>query len=168
MDDRLRWVGIALAVLALAGMAVHYGATEADHYPYTPTTDLAADYDAHVGERTYFWAGVTAVEDDGLRVENYAVDLRVRADPTGVDPGDTVQVAGTVRPDHTVDAARVVVSPRPNRRYMFAVSGLAALLVGGAVLRYWRIDLRTLTVRPRERDSAEPAARTETDGGDSA
>ena len=170
MDDRLRWVGVALAVLALAGMVTHYPRVADDHAPYTQDAELAEDYDAHLGEETYFWAGVTAVESDRIRVDNYAIDVWVHVEdpPAGLEPGDTVQVAGTVRPDRRIDASRVVASPRVNRLYMFAVSGLAALLVAGLTLRHWRVDLRTLTVRPRgNRTEGRPADRHRgTDGGD--
>jgi|APHM01.1.fsa_nt_gi hypothetical protein len=168
MDDRLRWVGIALAVLALAGMVTHYPQVADDHTPYTQDAELAEDYDAHLGDETYFWAEVTAVESDRIRVDNYAIDVWVYTDdpPPGLSPGDIVQVAGTVRSDHRIDASRVVASPRANRRYMFAVSGLAALLVAGLTLRHWRVDLRTLTVRPRRgrTDGEDPAVRTAREG----
>lgn len=172
MNDRLRWVGVALAVLALAGMVTHYPRAADGHTPYTQDAELAADYDAHLGEKTYFWAEVTAVGSDRIRVDNYAIDVWVHVEdpPPGLEPGDTVQVAGTVRPDRRIDASRVVASSRVNRRYMFAVSGLAALLVAGLSLCHWRVDLRTLTVRPRrDRTEKRPADRPSgTDSGNRA
>lgn len=145
-----RWLILVLVVSSLTGMLIHYDTVRVDQFPYTPTKDLQTDYDAHVGEMTYFWARVTEVEQDRFRVDNFAVDLWVTGPTDGLSPGDTVQVYGTIEAEHRIESRRVIVSPRINRFIMFAISALAAGLVGLYTLRYWRFDTETLSLRERE------------------
>jgi hypothetical protein len=159
------WRRLLLAAVlagALVAMTVHYGAVADDRDPYPTADELAADYEAHVGDPFYMWTRVTAVEDDTLYVRPQAehpVSLRVvgagAASSTAEDatPGDVVQVYGTLEPGRRVAAERVVVSEQTDRRRMFVVSGLAALLTAAAVRRRWTVDWSQLALVPRgERD----------------
>lgn len=144
-----RLLVVSVLLLALGGMMVHYGAARADHFPYTPTTELHDDTPAQVGATTYFWADVTAVHQDTFEVANVALKTTVLGSTDGLQAGDTVQVYGTVRPGLKIDAERVVVSNQLNRLYMFLISGFAPLIVGLVGWRYWWFDWQTLTIRRR-------------------
>jgi len=158
MNERTRRALLSVVlVAALAAMAVHYGAVAESHDRYPSADALAGDYEAHVGDRVFMWTTVIAVDGRTLAVRSdpaETVVLDVTPAPAGVEPGDVVQVYGTLEPDHRVDAHRVVVSERGNRRSMFAVSALAVLLTAGHVLREWTVDWRDLALVPRgERDA---------------
>lgn len=144
-----RLLVVSVLLLALGGMMVHYGAVHEAHFPYTPTTDLRDDYTAHLGEMTYFWAEVTAVGEDRFEVENFALQMTVHGPTDGLQPGDTVQVYGSVQPGRTIAAERVVVSNQLNRLSMFVLSALAPVVLALVWWRHWWFDWRTLTVRRR-------------------
>lgn len=138
---------VVLAIL-LAAMAVHYGATAPDRDPYAGTDDLVGDYRAHVGEEVYVWGRVVRAAPDAIVVRSGSLALTVETAATAA-PGDVVQVYGTLRPDRRVDARRVVVSEREYMRSMYAISGVAGLLTAALFVRSWRIDPRSLSIRPR-------------------
>jgi hypothetical protein len=147
-----RALAALVLVAALAGLAADYAATAPDRDPAPAETAVAADYDAHVGERIALWATVRAVGPDGIVVASDAGRLTVVGSEATVAPGDAVQVVGRLRPERRLAAERVVVSGAPERRYMFAVSGLAALVAAGWTLARWRPDRARLALVARDRE----------------
>jgi hypothetical protein len=152
-NGRGRALAAALLVGAILAMGVHYGAVAERHDPHPSAAEIAADYDAHVGERLSLWTTVTGVDGRTLTVRSdpgETLVLQIAPGPPGVQPGDVAQVYGTIEPEYRVAAERVVVSARADRRWMFALSGLAAVLTAGYLLREWTVEWETLTLRPRE------------------
>lgn len=172
MDDAVvRAAAVAVLLAALCGLFVAAGADRP-----TPTSpppsyeELDRNYDAYVGETVEI--GGTVVGTDPVVVE-FGYDtgvyeaetyrLRIEGAPP-VERGDDVLLYGEVRPDRTVaaDAERSVARQPWERRYMFSVSILAALLVAARLLDGWRLDLRRLALVPRER----PLSRRVLEGDD--
>jgi hypothetical protein len=147
-----RALAALVLVAAVAGLGVEYAATAPDRGPYPAERAVAADYDAHVGERIALWATVRAVGPDGIVVASDAGRLTVVGSEARVTPGDEVQVVGRLRPERRLVADRTVVSRAPERRYMFAVSALAALIAVGWTLARWRPDPDRLALVARDRD----------------
>jgi len=145
----LRLLAVALLIGATVAATAAYASDRADRRPYVTGAELATDHDAHVGERAYVWTTVVAVTDDGVVVEAGGARVLVTGVTATVDPGDTLQVYGVVEPDGRIAADRTVATTPARLRYTYVVSGAAALLVAGVVLRYWRIDVRTATLRRR-------------------
>lgn len=149
MQRRVRIGLVVLLVVAAAGSTVAYAAEWRSHHPYVDGEELAADGDAHVGEQAYLWTHVVAVTEEGVLVRTEGAEILVTGVESSVSPGDVLQVYGTVEDDRRVAADRTVASDPVGISYMFGISGVAALLVGGTLLRHWRPDVRTLTLRRR-------------------
>lgn len=154
--DHLVRAGVAAVLLcALFALCVHLDATRVDGTDLLVTKEaLAASPEAYDGERVSVWLDVADVTDDGFSTPPLAgtVPLAVRSG-AAVEPGDVVQVVGTVRVDGEgprLDAERIVVHDGDNQRRMYVVSALGALLASGAFLRRWRVDRRELAFVPRE------------------
>lgn len=145
-------VRIGLVVVLVAGSvgaAVHYADERRARASYVDGAELAEEGEAVVGERAYLWTDVVAVTDAGVVVETGGREVLITGVTATVEPGDVLQVYGVVESPDRVAADRTVVAEPVGVRYMFAVSTLAALLVAGTVLRHWRPDVRTLTLRRR-------------------
>ncbi|MFB6301651.1 MAG: hypothetical protein ABEH78_02135 [Haloferacaceae archaeon] len=162
--DRWRLLVVLLALASLGTMMVDYAAREPQQGP-SPSA-LAADYERHVGERISFWATVVAVGDGTFTVRVEGGRLTVVGSDVAVEPGDSVDVYGTLRSNRRLAAERVLVSRTENRLYMFAVSVAAVGLALAAFRRHWRLDRRRLAFVPRDRTPAgadpddEPAETT--------
>ena len=156
MDRRRRLSLTLLFLIAAAALCVGYGATEDARSPYPMTDEIAADYEAHVGEDILVFGTVEAI--DGGRVtittdtDAGPLSLTVSGVDRAVQPGGVLQVYGRLEMGHTIDATRiVVVNDSPGAELgKFAVSGLGALLFLGLFFRYWRVDLRGLAVEVRD------------------
>lgn len=140
---------LACCLLAAAGLAVHHGATADANDRYPEPAEVAADYDAHVGQQIHLWGHVAAVHESSLTVTSGPLRIRVTYPPgaagdrpADANVGELVQVYGTFEPARELAAERVVVSSDAGRQYMFVVSGLAALLTLGAFGRHWRPTVR--------------------------
>lgn len=149
---------IVLALVALlVGMGVHYGAVEADRWPYPDEDDLASQPAEHVGEEVFLFGTVTAVDSDAgtatIRVEadTGPFSLSVQSFDRAVQPGGVVQVLGELTAERTVEADRVVVVNASSGAewYKYSVSVLGAMLVLLAFFRYWRVDRDTWTFEVR-------------------
>lgn len=151
--DRWRLLVVVLAVVVLAAMMVDYAASEPQRQPSGAA--LAADYERHVGERLSTWARVLAVRDGAFDVRFGGVELTVVGSDAAVEPGDSVAVYGTLRPNRRLAAERVLVSGQDSRLYMFAVSALGVGLALAAFLSRWRFDRRRLAFVPRPLDGTE-------------
>jgi hypothetical protein len=152
---------VVVCCLVTAGwLAVDYAAQADERGTYPSDRALAADFAAHDGERVFVWVEVTAVTADGVSgtfgPEDTAVTVTDIDAGTDVDVGDELQVYGTARPDHRIDADRVVVSHGENRAYMFAASALAVLWTLGFLLLHWRPDRARVVLTPRTGDGGEP------------
>jgi hypothetical protein len=161
MADRDRWrlLVVALALVLLAAMMVDYAAS--DPQRQSSGAALAADDDRHVGERISTWATVVAVREGAFDIRFGGVELTVVGSDAAVEPGDSVAVYGTLRPDRRLAAERVLVSARDSRLYMFAVSALGVGLALVAFLSRWRFDRRRLAFVPRRPDGTERGERAE-------
>lgn len=138
-----------LGLLASNGVLMaDYAAHAPAHRPVQGIGDVADDPGNNRGEHVYSWVRVRDVTDDGFVVGDGNHQFVVASDAP-VEPGDHAQVFGTVRADRTIVAERVVVSPRANRRYMFAVSLGAVVLAFASFFRRWTVDSRRLVLRPR-------------------
>lgn len=106
--------------------------------------------DAHVGETVHVWAEVTRNDDALVVLVGDDTDLTVVGAETTAEPGDVIQVYGTIQPDGTVAAERVVVSERTRLLRLYAVSIGALALTVVVFFRSWAVDLRRLVFVPRE------------------
>jgi len=147
--QRVRLSLVVLLLAAAAGSTVAYADGMEHHYPYVDGDRMADDGAAHAGERAYLWTHVVSLTDEGVLVRTEGVEILVTGVETSVSPGDVLQVYGTVESENRVAADRTVRSDPVGIRYMFGISGVAALLVGATLLRHWRPDVRTLTLRRR-------------------
>jgi len=158
-----RVLGVALLVAVLFGLAVWYGtllpAPEQGAYP--SGSDLAADYDARLGQQVQLTGTVVGTDPVVIAVGyDRVVDGQARAGTvrftvTGVGrpvaAGQNLQVYGTARPDRTIAARNVVTVPSERIVYMYAVSAVAGLWVLARILRRWRLDPSTGALVRRER-----------------
>lgn len=152
MRDVGRRLFLALFLLtAMAALAVHYGAQADARTAYPSQATLADSYTQYHGDRVVVWPTVSTVGDGQVTGSGWTIELSPV--PDGVDPGDTLAVAGTARPGRVVEADRVAVVDAANQLYLYAVSALA--LAGSAlfVLSRWRFDREELALVPRT-DSA--------------
>ena len=155
MHPGLRLVAILVLVGVVFGLGVHYDAAEAGHSPYPSSTEIAVNYDAHVGEEAFVFGRVLTVDDNRATIEvdsdRGVFQLTVDGFGKEVQTGGVVQVYGTLRPDRTINAENtVVVNPaEESNRYKYAVSTVGAALVLAAFLRKWRFDTDSLAFEVR-------------------
>jgi len=149
---------LAIVVLVLAS-GVHYDAREEYHREQPTDDQLLENYDRHVGERTLLFGTVESVDADRetatIRVEaSRIVRLQVDGFDADVSPGGSVQVYGTLRPGHRIEAETVVVVNRtPGARYYkYGASVVGALAILAIFFRDWRIDWSNLAFVPRGED----------------
>lgn len=150
MKRASRLVAVAVVLVLLGGMGVHYDTTYETEWPYPTTDAIAADYDRHVGQQVFLTGTVRRVDEGADRGEievrhtRGSMALTVDSFDVRVQPGGAVQVYGTVRPDHVLAADTVeVVNPAGSSKlYKYGVSLVGAALVVVLFLGHWRIDLR--------------------------
>ncbi|SDF42567.1 hypothetical protein [Halorientalis regularis] len=148
MRPSLRLFGIVLVGLLVLGMGVHYDANYETNWPYPTGDALETDYESHVGDRTFLFGTVRAVDRENATVEILVeteqgeLPLTVGGVERSVQPGGAVQVYGTVEPDRHLAADRVVVVNPAGSSLLFkyGVSLVGALLVVVLFFRHWRFD----------------------------
>jgi hypothetical protein len=144
-------LSIALVFLfALAALVVGFGVqfNGSDAYPSPSAID--DEYAAYVGDRTHLWTEAVGAENGTLLVETDGLSLRVSApSPAAVEPGDRVQLYGTIAPDHRFETANYHVQSGDSIVYMYGVSVLGSILAAGLFLRRWRIDVEGRQFVPR-------------------
>lgn len=152
----VRVPAILALVAVLVALCIAYGAvgTQPDQGDYPSSDDIAADYDAYVGQRVTVEG--TVVSTDPLVIDTYRPedsDHRLRVTDTAVAPerGATLKVHGVLEEDRTVRAVRAYAVPRGGYVYMYGVSALAGLWVLVRTVRDWRVDRRTVALAPRDR-----------------
>jgi len=170
------WPRVAVAVVLLGavfGLAVHYDATEERRWDSPTDDELAADYDAHVGERALLFGTVEQVDRDAgtatVRVEHDGGEftMLLRGFHGDVDPGGAVQAYGRLGPDRTMAVEESVVVNRDGGAalYKYAVSVVGAVGILALFFRRWRVDVSALSFVPRENDDEGEGTSADGDGG---
>lgn len=157
MQRQHRLLAIGFAVLLLAGLCVHYGATYEDNWPHPTADELTEQGATFDGERVLLIGVVTDVRDGELTMmlETSAGDpvpIEVRHAEAAVDVGGVIQVYGVLDDGGTTQYAdRIVVvnEDSTDRAYKLGVSALAGIVTAGLFLYYWRINVRTLRFEVR-------------------
>lgn len=145
---------LVLVATLLASSLVHYGAVGDRHDLVQSSTAKLDHYDRHIGETVYLWGKVTEVGTGGTVVTVEEQRLTVHGVTGDPDPGDVIQIYGTLRPEGVVEAERTVLSVGERRLPLYVVSAIGLLLALVVVARRWRLDRESWTVRPREGDDA--------------
>ncbi|MFB6227592.1 MAG: hypothetical protein ABEH88_03250 [Halobacteriales archaeon] len=156
-SPRARLLVVLVLLAALFGLVVWHGtltpAPDAGAYP--GSEELAADYEAYLGEDVT--VGGRIVETDPVVVEaEYGVEEPILLTVVGLDPGVTVEkdahlrVFGTVEPDRTVRAENAFAVPPIGPLYAWTISFLAGLWVLGRIVRRFRVDREEWGLVPRE------------------
>lgn len=162
-----RALGVAVLVVLLVAMMGHYhGAVLDERRHLASPARIDADYEAYRGGPVFLWLVADRTTDEGIVTRSEA-DGRpfVVLTDARAEPGDLVQVFGTLEADSRIAAERVVVHDRGNRLRMFVLSGVGALLAAGAFLRRWTVDRRRLRFAPRERFASDDRGATATTDG---
>lgn len=144
----------AALFLSLLAMCVHYGDVAQERDPYPTSEALQSDYADHVGAPFYAWGTVVSAGPEGIVVSARGVTLTVPEPVPGADPGDSIQVAGTLAADHRLVAERIVLSDETNLLALYVVSALGALLAVAFFRRHWTVDRSGWCLVPRDRDGA--------------
>jgi len=152
-----RAVALLLALGLVFGMGVHYDTQQEQQWPYPGTESVGTEYDQYVGQQAFLWGTVESVDaasNTGTIAVDYtggSFELTVQHFDADVRPGGVVQVVGTLQSGHRLDAQTVrVVNPAGSSLlFKYGVSLVGAALVTVLFLRYWRIDLRTLSFEVR-------------------
>jgi len=152
-DSLLRVAAAGLLCLVFVGVMAHYGATAPDHDQLRESLAKLDSPGDHLGEDVYLWV---TVENGGDPFVGRAGGQSVTVTGAGatVQPGDSVQVAGTITAPGRIAADRTVVSDRGNLTGLYAVSAVALGLVAVVFGRSWTVDPGSLSLVPREDDDA--------------
>lgn len=151
----VRGILLVVSVSAVIAMGAHFESARGDHWPYPTPADLSADYSAHVDEQVLLWVQIEQIHEGArsaqVRVPGTSLSLTVHGFDAPVEPGGTVQVYGTLRPDHVVAADTVaVVNPTAgSKRYKYVVSVLGAVLFLALFFRHWRVNPETFSLEAR-------------------
>ncbi|MFC7058387.1 DNA-binding protein [Halovenus salina] len=130
-----------------------------NNWPHPSGEQLAENPDGWDGQQVLLFGTVTEQTTTGfvMHVEKddgeIARVVEVRGSNADVETGGVVQVHGTLSDSGTVQTAEsvVVVNEGPgDQRYKLGASVAGVLLVVGAFLRYWHIDLRRMRFVARE------------------
>jgi hypothetical protein len=137
---------IAILMVLFTGMIVHYSYTAPQNDTVRQSYEMLKSSGEHIGETVYFWSGVSEVSSNQLILGETKI---VNVTET-VQPGDGVQVYGTIKSEGKVVAERVIVIESESRTQLFIVSAIGILFGIATFLRSWSIDIYTLTFVPRE------------------
>lgn len=146
--------GLALIVLAVVffGLMFHYGGDASQHELTRESIVKVESADEHVGEEVHVWARVDSNDDALVVLVGDDTALTVVGAETAAQPGDSIQIYGTIQSDGTVTAERVVVSEQSGLLRLYAVSIGALVLTIVVFFRSWTVDFRRFTFVPREDD----------------
>jgi hypothetical protein len=152
-DGVRRVLALTVLVFVFSGLMLHYGGAAPQHELTRESIVKLQSPDAHVGETVHVWADVQR-NDDALVVRvGDGTGTTVTGAETTAQPGDSIQIFGTIQPDGTVAAQRVVVSEQSSLRRLYGVSAGALALTVLVFVRSWTVDLRRLAFVPREDDT---------------
>jgi hypothetical protein len=149
-----RALAVVCLVALLTALVVTYSAGAPTHVTSVSSHEAVTDSDGNVGERVAFWARANAVDGDTLTLRFEDATVTVVGVDADVDPGDVIQVAGTIRSDGTVAADRVVVAEGERRPWLYGVSAAGLALVAGLFFRSWTLAPNRLAFVPREDEDA--------------
>jgi hypothetical protein len=147
----LRAFVFCLLVSTAGGMMIDYANHAEDQSPYPSPEEVNRDYQVHIGEDVNFWAKVVAVREGGIVVNYGDTPLLILAPDLTVNPGDEIQVYGTLRPGHQLSPEHIVVSPQSDRLYMLFVSVIGVLLSLALFIRHWEINKDSWTITSRNK-----------------
>jgi hypothetical protein len=156
----VRRISIAVLLLgAVLGMGVHYDTEQSTHYPYPDTTDLKISPEGHLNTQVFVFGTVEEINEDQntarVRIDTdegpFTAEVTRFSTQRNVQPGGVVQVVGTFQGEYLIEAdtVRVVNPAGASYIYKYAVSVVAAGLIMVLFFRYWRVNIRTLSVEER-------------------
>lgn len=149
MRDRLRVAGIVVLSVVFLGLMAHYSVAAPTHERTKQSVVTVQSSGDNVGETVYFWATVER-NGEAVIVRTGGTRLSVVGTDTAAEPGDSIQIYGTIQSRGTVAAERIVVSERSRLWRLYVVSALALALAVAVFVRFWAIDARSLAFVPRE------------------
>lgn len=133
---------------------IWYGSLEPDpdKGSYPNEEHLIEDYDGYIREEVK--VGGKVVETDPVEIEaesgSETILLRITGLEESVEKGDRLTVHGVVEEDKTIIVENAVVQPFVNWIYMYLVSGMAAIWVFIRIIKQWRWDAETASLKMRE------------------
>jgi preprotein translocase subunit SecF len=151
-----RFLVVGLLLLATAGLGVAADATGEQRWPYPSTDSLGTDYDEQTGETTLLFGTVESVGNGTAQIiveyDEGTFEMTVQNFDATVQPGGAVQVYGTLEPDRTIDAERVVVVNPAGSSLLFkyGISVVAVILFLTVFFRYWRINWQSYSLEARD------------------
>lgn len=149
-------------------MLVAHGTTapDPDRHHYPENEHVAESYDRYVGSGVVVAGDVAATDPVVLRGSNGAgetFEVRLTGTDRDLEPGDSVWLYGTARPDRTVAVETAIVRSDWEFQYMYVASALGGLLVLGRFVDGWRFDASRLAFRPRETPLSSGVVETDAD-----
>ena len=152
-----RALTVALLLAGLLVLGVWFGTLQPAPAlgDYPDADDLAADYDAYLGEPVA--VGGRVVATDPVTIDAFGDDTYVVTDlAIQPDRDDNLYVFAVVRPDATLEATTAYTVPPWGRTYTYVVSALAGLWVLARIVRHWQLERWSLT--PRGTPTEDPDA----------
>jgi hypothetical protein len=157
MQDAVRrGVGVVVLAALFVGLMVHYGAGVPQQELTRQSVVKVQSPADHVGADVHVW-GTVLDNDERLVVQVGDSAVTVVGTETTADPGDAIQVYGTIQPDGSLAAERVVVSEQSGLFGLYAISAVALVLTLVVFFRSWRLDVRSVAFTPREEEGADDA-----------
>ncbi len=153
-SGRSRLLIIILILLILTFFFIWYGSLgpNPEKGSYPNQEHLIEDYDAYIGEEVE--VGGKVVETDPVRIEaehgDESIELNITGVEESVEKGDRLTVYGTVEEEQTIEAENAVIQPVVNWLYMYLISGIAAFWVFLRIVKQWRWDSETASLKVRE------------------
>lgn len=128
---------------ALLGLFVWFGSLDPspEQHAYPSEDDLAAGYDAYVGEDVSVSGKVVETDPVVLQVdhETGTTEYRLENAPD-TERGQHVTAFVRVQPDGVLKVQNTIVRDPWERIYMYVISMIAALWVLSRMLRQWQLD----------------------------
>lgn len=153
-SGRSRLLVVILTLLILTFFFTWYGSLEPDpeKSSYPSQEHLIEDYDAYIGEEVK--VGGKVIDTDPVKIEaehgDESIELNITGVEESVEKGDRLTVYGVLKEDKTIAAENAVRHPFLNWNYMYIVSGAAAVWVLIRIVKQWRWDPETASLKVRE------------------
>lgn len=159
MDRLGRLLGLLVLSGALFGLAVYHDAGADERVDHPTQREVIESYDTWVGRATTLNGVVRQTGAGGFTMEVFR-SASLRPEPLLVDVGGTIPTVdtgwtvhayGTLGPDRTMTAERVVVVNRGGsaRAFKLGLSAVGALLVLVLFFRNWTVDVEELAFVPK-------------------
>lgn len=154
-------VGVLVLLVVLGGLCVGYGVQQSvvRDTSFVSADDLAYEYAGQVGQIAYLSGTVvetnpvviSAEYDYYAEGERHTGTLRLTIHEVSrpVTEGQRLSVYAVVRPNNELIARNEHVVRPGNTWFMYTVSALAGVWVFRRLVQGWRVDRRTLSLRPR-------------------